>query len=188
MSPSCLDALEPLGSSHSEIDAKHHTTGQVAAAPGSTVPQQAKRTMPGCEETIRWALTAGWVVAQKGVAEQVEAGRRGGRPCLFSWVWLFALQSIWLFCFPFHSFSVLRLLTFLSFRLASFFSSCAIGQLLSAQIHLEYQVVYFHWRWFPQCEFTQTQRSVLFSFFRSQELHQKSLPCLLIHFFLHNKH
>lgn len=45
--------------------------------------------VPGYEETIRWALTASWVVAQKVVAEQVESGEerrkelKGEKACLF---------------------------------------------------------------------------------------------------------
>lgn len=42
-------------------------------------PKDHVLVVPGYEETIRWALTASWVVAQKVVESRWRLGRRGGR-------------------------------------------------------------------------------------------------------------
>lgn len=83
--------MQTLGHSYMRI----HWTGHLAPATARLMqnttrlgrwqlhqeagPLQAKgprgcKDVPGYEEAIRWALTAAWVDAQNGAAEQVEAG------------------------------------------------------------------------------------------------------------------
>ena len=90
-----------------------------------------QRRLAGCEPREGWS----WVERRKLV--------KGEKWCPFNLGWRFALWSFNLSCFFFVVFWELCSLTLLSVGLALLLRSCPVGQLLSAQSHLEHQVVSF---------------------------------------------